>query len=192
MTAPLPPRDASPTCSPPGIGPAMSPGPRLPSRDRRADRALRQEPRKNLRSTTDAGKLKVEARVRRMNWKRGLLRLWVVVSALWLVGSGAMLWNALFQRPHEFEVTAPDGRSFTVIAYGTVASDEVVEWTKEQITAGLSPPPKGFRLVYNQPLPLRDRESLFAIVLLPPLAGLILGGAGWWVLSGFRKRPAKP
>ena len=122
-----------------------------------------------------------------MNWKQGLLRLWIVAALLWMVGSGTIVWDDLVQRTTKFEVTAPDQRHWLIVTYGDVSAVQVLEWAKKRPTEEVASLPQASFLEYNKPLPLLSRTRPFSILLLPPLAILLLGCVGYWVASGFRK-----
>jgi hypothetical protein len=98
-----------------------------------------------------------------------------------------MMLDVLIQKTSQFRVTSPDGRQWPVIAYGNVSKDAVFEWARKTITSEMQPPPDGFRLEYNQPPP---RMGPILVILLPPALLLVLGLAGYWVASGFRKDTA--
>jgi hypothetical protein len=96
-----------------------------------------------------------------MNWRRGLLQLWLLLSVGWIAGVGMYAWN---QEP---------GLSSSQFAYETASSPEKQD-EKE--------------IVGSQNVELVKRYA--AYVLLPPLLTLALGLLGAWVVSSFERKGA--
>ena len=93
-----------------------------------------------------------------MNWRRGLLRLWLVLSLCWIAGFGVYVWM------HEA------GLSSSHFTYETASSPE--KQNEKEIVGSL-----------NAELAKR----YVAYVLLPPLMTLALGLLGAWVVSSFER-----
>ncbi len=92
-----------------------------------------------------------------INFRRGLFRLWIVASVVWLVGGGVM-----FQ-----EVVRRD--------VSTLMTDRSAE----------PPPPPGSELA--SVVSARNNLTFVASgILLPPIFAFALGWAGLWILRGFR------
>jgi hypothetical protein len=98
---------------------------------------------------------------RAMNWRRRLLRLWVVLSLCWIAGVGVYAWK---QEP---------GLSSSQFAYETVSSPE--KQNEKEIVGSLN-----VELV----------KRYVAYVLLPPLITLALGLLGAWMVSSFERKGA--
>jgi hypothetical protein len=96
-----------------------------------------------------------------MNWRRRLLRLWLVVSLCWIAGVGLYAWK---QEP---------GLSSSQFAYETASSPE--KQNEREIMGGLN-------------AELAKRYA--AYVLLPPLITLALELLGAGVVSGFERKGA--
>jgi hypothetical protein len=98
---------------------------------------------------------------RAMNWRRRLLRLWLVLSLCWIAGVGVYAWK---QEP---------GLSSSQFAYETASSPE--KQSEKEVVGSLN-----VELV----------KRYVAYVLLPPLITLALGLFGAWVVSSFERKGA--
>ena len=96
-----------------------------------------------------------------MNWRRSLLRLWLVLSLCWIAGVGVYAWK------HE------PGLSSLQSSYEIASSPE--NQNEREIVGGLN-------------AELAKRYA--AYVLLPPLITLALGLLGAWVVSSFERKGA--
>ena len=96
-----------------------------------------------------------------MNWRKGLLRLWLVLSLCWIAGVGVYAWK------HE------PGISPSQFGYEIASSPE--KQNEKEIVGNLN-------------AELAKRYG--AYVLLPPLMTLALGLLGAWVVSSFERRGA--
>jgi hypothetical protein len=104
-----------------------------------------------------------------MNWRRGLLRLWLVLSLCWIVLVGVFVWQADILRITRIE-----------------ACDEAEsEWLKRiECADRLHEAPVGPADIAA----LGKKTALLA--LLPPSIALMLGLLGVWVVSGFARKGA--
>jgi hypothetical protein len=91
--------------------------------------------------------------------KRGLLRLWLFVSAIWLASWAAYVWGSRLDG-------AEDATGERILAFHT---DFGKGWTELKDFA------------------LGDYLSLAAIGIGIPLAVLILGCGVWWVAAGYTR-----
>src|SRR5262245_18533676 len=98
---------------------------------------------------------------RAMNWRRRLLRLWLVLSLCWMAGVGVYGWK---QDP---------GLSSSQFAYETASSPE--KQNTKQVGGSLN-----VELV----------KRYVAYGLVPPLIALALGLFGAWVVSSFERKGA--
>jgi hypothetical protein len=98
---------------------------------------------------------------RTMNWRRRLLRLWLVLSLCWIAGIGVYAWK---QGP---------GLSSSQFGYEIASSPE--KQNGKEIGGSLN-------------AELAKRYA--AYVLLPPLTTLALVLLGAWVVSNFERRGA--
>ena len=99
------------------------------------------------------------------NWRRGLFRIWIAASVVWLVGAGAVMQKEIRQ-----DVSA-------VIA-------------SAQYSYKKGSDPSVFEVI-DRDYAARERlKSVASIVLLPPILVLVLGWTGiwtWlWIVRGFR------
>jgi hypothetical protein len=94
-----------------------------------------------------------------MNWRRRLLRLWLVLSLCWIAGVGVYAWKQ------------ESGIWSSQFGYEIASSPE--EQNEREIVGGLN-------------AELAKRYA--AYVLLPPLATLALGLLGAWVVSSFERK----
>ena len=105
-----------------------------------------------------------------MNMRRGLLRLWVLGTACWIV-AGVYI--------HQNDLLVLTGYEFRFYDFGVLVDclemdSSVGTWSSWFRPECYSPHPK-------------PRAYLgLAWVLMPPVAVLILGSSICWVLSGFR------
>ena len=136
-----------------------------------------------------------------MNWRRGLFRVWLVVSALWVLGCSLIMfmWSDNIAREVNLALTSNSNKELLSL------------WCTSEL--GIPPLPEGFVLeegVFLEKCAKKDpklREAwaagdsfskqLFrvaevllpplALVLVPPLFVLVLGASIGWALLGFRK-----
>jgi hypothetical protein len=109
-----------------------------------------------------------------MNWRRGLLRLWLVLSLGWIVSIGVAWETGLPLLPSQDE------------ALDDAALDACLEAKQ---TEGVQREPALLHCVRAITLPTAVREY-GALALLPPLAVLVLGFLGVWVVSCFERKGA--
>ena len=102
-----------------------------------------------------------------MNWKRGLLRLWVIISLLWLVvATGASLMGysqqrqltaaEIAERREQCEETRPTDARCKLVSMETVTVWQLPPW------------------------------PLLAGVASVPILLFVLGAAGYWAAKGFK------
>jgi hypothetical protein len=99
--------------------------------------------------------------LQRMNIRHGILRLWLVMSAIWLASWGAYVWGSRIDG-------AEDAHGERLLAFHT---DFGKGWTELKDF--------GFG----------DYLSLTAIGIGIPLAVLMVGYGVWWVAGGFKRNP---
>src|SRR5438034_4218291 len=102
-----------------------------------------------------------------MNWRRGLLRLWLVLSLCWIAGVGLYAWKQetwILSSSQEFVFEGtPDS-----------ARDQQNE-SVEKIINSLS---------------AETAKRYAAYLLVPPLATLVLGLLSAWIASSFERKGA--
>ena len=117
-----------------------------------------------------------------MNWRKGLLRLWLALSLCWIVAVGVYVWKQepwIWSRHWEVVKTDPElivdlgGKRVTVerrfLDLSPEEKNETVEEIRASIRASLTPV-----------------KQYAAVAFLPPLVTLVLGLLGAWVASGFK------
>lgn len=73
----------------------------------------------------------------RMDWRRGLFRVWVVVSVLWAIVAAFMFYPDVFyeygltKMRHVYDVTLPDGRAIKIISPTDAAAASLAENEKK-------------------------------------------------------------
>ena len=101
-----------------------------------------------------------------MLWRRGLFRLWVVISVLWLIVAGAFA--TMDWRNHQMPIEPQYCKEIE-------PPERVANCEKSQAEGRVEVASR--------------RQITVAVVFAPPLVTLVLGLALWWVEIGFRPRP---
>jgi hypothetical protein len=114
------------------------------------------------------------------NVTRGLLRLWIVVSVMWAVGAGSVVWWEEIGARHLSELGTkqcdpPDW------VFNSRTQECLPEWALQMKEP--SDPDAYLRVQRN----VLGYAALAA--LLPPIAVLIIGASLVWVVRGFRSHP---
>jgi hypothetical protein len=135
-----------------------------------------------------------------MNWRRGFLRLWVVLSLAWLVacgGWGVLHWHSGISA--KFPVTDPNGLRFIINApVGTAKADilyfvrnsgAVKRWQADCSTKRDVSCEKEIRV--QMPGVIDDVVRFLVLIVSIPFVVLVLGLVFSWVILGFRK-PVDP
>jgi hypothetical protein len=133
-----------------------------------------------------------------MNFKQGFLRIWVLVSVLWLALAGFFFVDAIQSvyapvtiQVGEYPVQFPGNTSRNEV------HEAVVKFLKEK-TAGtqFANAAVNYSGAANEVIGNYQSKSLSDPIIRflkfgigPPLALLVLGVAVWWVASGFRQSP---
>ena len=131
-----------------------------------------------------------------MNWRLGLLRLWVVATLLWLVACGG--W-ALFQWRDgigaRFPVTDPNGLKFVVTAPVGTAKADVLPFMRNsavvkkwQADCGKErSAPCRQEILVQMPGVTEYVVRFWVFTISMPVVVLVLGLICVWVILGFRK-----
>lgn len=139
-----------------------------------------------------------------MNWKRGLFRMWLLFSALWLVFGLSVTDVAGLRGAATKSLDVPleaislinqgDGlwrASFETFSYDIEVSGNLIEGSPDwnEIRAGIADKIAKDIALENAATRLRSAENrrIFVNFALVPLALLLLGVALGWVAQGFRK-----
>jgi hypothetical protein len=116
-----------------------------------------------------------------MNWRRGLLRLWLVLSLGWIVSIGVAWETGLPLLPSQDE--ALDDAALDACLEAKQIEGVQREPALLQCVRAITPPSP--RMTF--PAAVREYGAL---ALLPPLAVLVLGFLGVWVVSCFARKGA--
>jgi len=113
-----------------------------------------------------------------MNWKRGLLRLWVLASAVWIIGAGSLIRADTIVM--DFAAKTYDRLSITATPDGP--------WLNHRPDyANFTPPQRVALATARHRLAQHRLANMSAFLLLPSIGTLAVGAAGIWVGRGFRK-----
>jgi hypothetical protein len=117
-----------------------------------------------------------------MNWRKRLLRLWLVLSLCWIAGVGVHAWKQepwVLASSQEFVFEAPDADqidpSINIAGRRVKVDRRFLQLLPEEQN-------KTVEEIVNH-LNAEIAKRYAAYVLLPPLATLALGLLGAWVLS---------
>lgn len=112
-----------------------------------------------------------------MRWTRGLFRLWLVLSLLWI---GAVAWA---ERDTLCWTSSNDRRVEAVVTDGPLVLARLDETLFEESYRSLIDclPPRGHVVDW-----WRSREPALLVALGPPLGAFVLGCVLLWVGRGFR------
>jgi hypothetical protein len=111
-----------------------------------------------------------------MNWRRGLLRLWLVLSLFWIVAVGLFAWHVDALEFARMEACAEAKRAQGADTFICGLSEEVDEQIR-LMSVGIADIATTTWI-----------KELVAYVLIPPLVVFGVGLLGVWVVSGFARR----
>jgi hypothetical protein len=118
-----------------------------------------------------------------MNFRRGLFRLWVILTVLWVAGITFLSGPGVFG---EFRQAAAEQAERTRVLQAMSDEELMALLAQSQAEAQANPakPVQGTSVRALNPWGSLGRTG--AVALLPPLALLALGAALGWAVSGFR------
>ena len=114
-----------------------------------------------------------------MDWKRGLLRIWLVLAVIWILAVGSILPSAM-RTAWDFRDVPTETRANARAAASTgyYIGDARDDNSKIEATKEL-----GRRL--------NSADAAFSTFLwaglIPPFLALAVGTALWWAVKGFKK-----
>jgi hypothetical protein len=111
-----------------------------------------------------------------MNWRRGLLRLWLVLSLFWIAFVGIFAWENDTFKFAQMAACAEAKRAQGADTFICGLSEHLDEQVR-LMSVGIAD--IATTTIFKQ---------FVAIVLIPPLIMLVLGLLGVWVASGFARR----
>ena len=121
-----------------------------------------------------------------INWRRGLFRIWIAASFVWLVGAGAVWQKDIRQdvsRLMTAEIqTVTDPTTLMPWERNWEEAPRVGETVYDRLQARLIRE-EWARRVRAAPGKLMVAAS---VLLLPPILAFALGWAGLWIVRGFR------
>ena len=134
-----------------------------------------------------------------MRWHRGLLRLWVAVSVLWVVVAGGIIYMAEFHDAAAPRETRMSDLDRTTKAFGNAdrlaeeagrRGDEEARQKYAEDAQRLADHIRGLRASTGDAPSSAEttgRLMIFvAVTLIPPIVLLLLGYATAWIVRGFR------
>lgn len=127
-----------------------------------------------------------------MNWGRGLFRLWVILSGLWMAlwATIVILDGHLLEAKKTYEVEGPSKEKYEVVAPPNVSEAEIVAFAQKSQRADCADGKTGPWCTYPVKLemPRKPIEPVAIYLAIGvPLGALFIGSAFYWALSGFRR-----
>lgn len=127
-----------------------------------------------------------------MNWGRGLFRIWVMLSGLWITFCAAIvvLDGHLLEAKKTYEVEGKSKERYEIVAPPNASEAEVVAFAQKNQRADCSDGNTGPWCSYPVKLEMpRKPIDPIAIYLAigAPAGALLIGSAFYWALSGFRR-----
>jgi hypothetical protein len=133
----------------------------------------------------------------RMNTRRGLFRLWVLLTAIWLLGCiwfGATNWH-WFEASRIYEVADTNDEKYRVETAADTPEDEVAlfvqksagsKWLRKECAKDRREPWCDVVTSFIMPRQYFSWQYL-TVSIAVPLSLLMVGSALYWALSGFRR-----
>ena len=121
-----------------------------------------------------------------VNVTRGLFRLWIVLSTVWVVGIGALIWKDVFPSFQKLKIAGDHFGVVHVCARIERTNEQVLAWISNFDVAQLKSLPEGFCLDYDKKPSINERFTKASFAFAPPFALLLLGIVLAWVARGFR------
>ncbi len=129
------------------------------------------------------GRTKTGAFMLSINWRRGLMRLWIAASIVWLVAAGAVLQKDIRQDVSTLQ------RDASWLMEAEIAQSKTLPMSPSDEEAPKLRPLRPSDFPLKSTSLAQDRLMLSAIVVfLPPILAFALGRAGLWIMSGFRSK----
>jgi len=116
-----------------------------------------------------------------MNWKRGLLRVWIALSIVWVISVFAMNWKNIAEANSAYLEDLQEAQS-------------VLETAEQRHNGDLTSAARNRVLMRFQ---LADRRQALrnelvrettSMALIPPLIVIVLNFIVGWIASGFRRQ----
>ena len=127
-----------------------------------------------------------------MNWGRGLFRLWLILSAFWIAICAAIIIfdGHLLEANKTYDIEGRFKEKYEVVAPPSATETEVVAFAQQNQRAdcaeGKTGPWCNYPLKLQMPSKAINPIAIY-IALGVPAGTLVIGGALYWALLGFRR-----
>jgi len=127
-----------------------------------------------------------------VNWGRGLFRLWVIFSALWIAGLSAIfIVDAHLLEPNKtYEIEGRFKEKYELVAPPNFSPEEVVAFAQKNQRTDCSENKRGPWCDYPVKLEMPRKApglTMLYVAIGVPAGALLIGGGFFWALSGFRR-----
>jgi hypothetical protein len=127
-----------------------------------------------------------------VNWGRGLFRLWLVLSALWIAVLSVVLVKDehLFKATNKFEVEGRFKEKYEIVAPPNATETEIADFVLRNQRTDCSESKNGpwcdFPVKLQMPRKPVNPTPIY-VALAVPMGALLIGCGLYWALSGFRR-----
>jgi hypothetical protein len=127
-----------------------------------------------------------------VNWGRGLFRLWVIFSALWIAVLSAIFIKDghLLEANKTYDIEGRFKEKYEVVAPPNASPEEVVAFAKQNQRTDCSENKSGpwcdYPAKFQMPRKALDPTMIYVAFGIPAGA-LLIGGGFFWALLGFRR-----
>jgi len=136
-----------------------------------------------------------------VNWRRGLFRIWIAASVVWLVGAGAVMQSGirrdvstLSRHAGEEPLSAAVNKRVYELMEATKQAKAALDLEAvEAYERDLSELAESLVVNAEERIKRKQRAAQYSLMLsasllfLPPILLFALGWAGLWILRGFRR-----
>jgi hypothetical protein len=127
-----------------------------------------------------------------VNWGRGLFRLWVIFSALWIavLSTIFVVDKHLLEKNGTYEIEGPFKEKYEIVAPPNTSEAEIVAFLNQNKRADCSEDKTGPWCSYPVKLQMPGKPidpTMIYVALGVPVGTLLIGGALYWALLGFRR-----
>jgi hypothetical protein len=127
-----------------------------------------------------------------VNWGRGLFRLWVIFSALWIAVFSAIFIvdGHLLEANKTYDIEGRFKEKYEVVAPSNVSPEQAVAFAQQNQRTDCSENKRGpwcdYPVKLQMPRKATDPTMIY-VALGVPAGTLLIGAALYWALSGFRR-----
>jgi hypothetical protein len=127
-----------------------------------------------------------------VNWGRGLFRLWVIFSALWIgvLSTIFVVDQHLLEKNGTYEIEGPFKEKYEIVAPPNTFATEIDAFLKQHRRADCSEEKTGPWCSYPVKLEMPSKAidpSMIYVAIGVPAGALLIGAALYWALLGFRR-----